>query len=169
MAEEIINRIEKSPLVTLDLEDFYPKGERVVFDISEWLYEGFLLKEKEFRAKINTHDWSQYKDQFVALSCSTDAIIHSWAFMLITINLQDYTRYVVQGSIKDLEEVLFHDIIWEMDIDSYKNKPIIVKGCSTLPIPSNAYILLLQRLKPVVKSLMFGEACSTVPLYKKVK
>ncbi len=169
MAEEIINRIEKSPLITLDLEEFYPKGERIVFDIAQWLHEGIILKEKEFRTYINEHDWTQYKDQFVALTCSTDAIVPSWAFMLITLHLQDYTAYVVQGDLQHLEEVLFHDIIWEMDVEPYRDKPVIIKGCSNLPIPDNAYILLLQKIKPVVRSLMFGEACSTVPLYKRVK
>ncbi len=169
MSEEIINRIEKSPLITLDLEDFYPKGERIVFDIAEWLHEGLILKEKDFRAKVREHDWSQHKGQFVALTCSTDAIIPSWAFMLVTLHLQDHTHYVVQGSLKELEETLFHDIIWELDVEPYRNKPVIIKGCSNLPIPDNAYILLVQKIKPVVRSLMFGEACSTVPLYKKVK
>ncbi len=169
MAEEIINRIEKSPLITLDLEEFYPKGERIVFDIAQWLHEGIILKEKEFRTYINEHDWTQYKDQFVALTCSTDAIVPSWAFMLITLHLQDYTAYVVQGDLQHLEEVLFHDIIWEMDVEPYRDKPVIIKGCNSLPIPDNTYILLLQKIKSVVRSLMFGEACSTVPLYKKVK
>lgn len=169
MAEEIINRIEKSPLITLDLEEFYPKGERVVFDIAQWLHEGIILKEKEFRAYIKEHDWTQYKNQFVALTCSTDAIVPSWAFMLVTLHLQDYTAYVVQGDLQCLEEVLFHDVIWEMDVEPYRNNPVIIKGCSNLPIPDNAYIMLIQKIKPVVKSLMFGEACSTVPLYKKVK
>ncbi|MFV0531467.1 MAG: DUF2480 family protein [Flavobacteriales bacterium] len=169
MCKKVVNRIEKSPLVTLDLEDFYPKEKRVVFDLSQWLHEGLVLKEKDFREKIKQHNWSQYKDQFIALTCSTEVVIPSWAFMLIALHLQDYAKYVVQGNLDRLEEVLFHDIIWEMDVEPYRDKPVIIKGCRNLPIPENAYILLLQKIKPVVKSLMYGEACSTVPLYKKVK
>lgn len=169
MSEEIINRIEKSPLITLDLEDFYPKGERVVFDIADWLHEGILLKEKDFRTNLKQHDWSQYKGQFIALTCSTDAILPSWAFMLVTLHLQEHANYVIQGDLKILEEALFHTIICTMDVEPYRDKPVIIKGCSNLPIPDNAYILLVQKIKPVVRSLMFGEACSTVPLYKRVK
>ncbi|MFV0237991.1 MAG: DUF2480 family protein [Flavobacteriales bacterium] len=167
MSEEIINKIKKSPLVTLDLEDFYPKGKRIIFDIKDWLHKGLALKEQDFRTKIKHHNWAQYKGQFIALTCSTDAIVPSWAFILITLHLQNYAHFVVQGDLDDLEETLFHDIVSKLDIEPYRDKPVIIKGCSHLPIPHNTYVLLAQKIKPVVRSLMFGEACSTVPLYKR--
>ncbi len=167
--DKIINRIDKSPLITIDLEAFYPKGERVTLDLADWLWEGLVLKEAIFRAKIKQHDWAQYKGKFVALFCSTDAIVPSWAYLLITLSLQEYAKYVVQGSLTKLEEIIFHEMILKLDLNPYRDKPVIIKGCRRLWIPENAYILLIQRLKPIVKSLMFGEACSTVQLYKRKK
>ncbi len=167
MSDEIINRVQKSSLITIDLEDFYPTGQRLVFDISDWLYERIILKEKDFREKIKKHNWSKYSGKYVAINCLTDAIIPSWAFMLITINLEGYAKLVVQGNLDDLENAVFYNVIEKIEISEYENKSVIIKGCSNMPIPDNAYIFLIQKIKPVVKSLMFGEACSTVPLYKK--
>lgn len=167
--DKIINRVDKSPLITLDLETFYPNGERVTLDIADWLLEGLVLKEAMFRAKIKQHDWAQYKGKFVAIFCSTDAIVPSWAFLLIALSLQEHAKCVVQGSLTRLEEIIFHEMILKLDLTPYHDKPLIIKGCRRLFIPENAYILLIQRLKPIVKSLMFGEACSTVPLYKRKK
>ena len=145
MEKEIVNRVANSKLITFDLEDFYPKGERISFDISKWLYEGVVLKEKDFRAFVSTHDWSQYTDTFVALHCSTEAV----------------------GSLEELETVLFSEIIHELPLELYRDKPVIIKGCSHKTIPSTAYVLLAQRLQPIAKSILYGEACSSVPLYKK--
>ncbi len=167
MSDEIINRVQKSSLITIDLEDFYPTGERLVFDISDWLYEGILLKEKDFREKIKKHNWSKYSGKYVAITCLTEAVIPSWAFMLIAINLEGYAKFMVQGDLDDLENAVFYNVIEKIEISEYENKSVIIKGCSNMPIPDNAYIFLIQKIKPVVKSLMFGEACSTVPLYKK--
>lgn len=166
MAEEIINRVANSKLVTLDLEDFYPSGKRILFDLKDWLLEGLVLREKDFRASVKAHDWSQYQDTFLALTCSTDAIIPDWAFMLITIHAEPYAKKIVIGGLEDLETSNYQDIINNLEISSYKDKPVIIKGCSKKPVPSAAYVMITSRLKPIAKSIMFGEACSSVPLYK---
>ena len=167
MPDEIINRVANSKLVTIDLEDFYPEGKRILFDIKDWLYEGFVLREKDFRDQVSNHDWSQYKGAYVALTCSTDAIIPGWAFMLLSIQLEPYTERVIAGNLEELESAVYQDIINNFDVSDYKEKPIIVKGCANKPVPQNAYIMLTNKLKPFAKSIMYGEACSSVPLYKK--
>ena len=169
MSSEIINRVSTSSLITLDLEDFYPEGNRIVFDIKDWLLEGFVLREKLFREEAANHDWNQYKDSYVALTCSTDAIIPAWAYMLLATHLQPYAKKVITGSLENLETVLYTQIIDKLEVTPFIDKPVIVKGCSNKPVPQNAYLLLIEKLQPVVKSLMYGEACSSVPLYKKPK
>lgn len=169
MAEEIINRVANSNLTTIDLEDFYPKGNRIVFDIKGWLYEELILREKDFRESVKNHDWSQYQDSYVALTCSSDAIISSWAYLLLTVELTPFAKKVVVGDLPLLETVIYQDIINQIDISEYKDKPIIIKGCANKPIPPSAYTLLIEKVKTVAKTIMFGEACSTVPLYKKKK
>jgi len=167
MAEEIVNRVAKSKLVVVDLEDYYPIGKRILFDIKDWLYEGIVLREKEFRTNVTSHDWSQYKDVYVALTCSTDAIIPAWAYMLITMYLEPFAKKVLIGDLEQLEASLYQTIIENLDTDAFKGKPLIIKGCSNKPVPANAYILLSQKLKPIAQSIMYGEACSAVPLFKK--
>lgn len=167
MSDEIINRVAKSSLVTIDLEDFYPSGERVLFDIKDWLLEGLVLREKDFRTHVESHDWSNYKDKYVAITCSTEAIIPAWAFMLISIHLQPYAKKVVVGNLEHLESLVYQDIINNFNTSEIKNKPVIIKGCTNKPIPLNAYTMLINKIKTVAKSIMYGEACSSVPLYKK--
>ena len=167
MADEIINRVAKSKLVVVDLEDYYPKGKRIVFDIKDWLYEGIVLREKEFRSQVTTHDWSQYQDAYVALTCSTDAIIPAWAYMLLTMHLESYAKRVLIGDLEHLEASLYQTIIENLDVKPFRDKPLIIKGCSNKPVPANAYILISQKLKPIAKSIMYGEACSSVPLFKR--
>jgi len=169
MADEIINRVAQSQLVVVDLEDLYPQGKRVIFDIKDWLYEGFVLREKQFRQQVKDHDWSQYQDQYVGLTCSTDAIIPAWAYILITIELKPYSKKTIIGDSNALETSIYQDIISGLDVSLYHDKPLIIKGCSNKPVPDNAYVLLAEALKPVAKSIMYGEACSAVPLYKKKK
>lgn len=169
MAEEIINRVANSKLVTIDLEDYYPKGNRVLLDIKDWLLEGLVLREKEFRQQALEHNWEQYKNSFVALHCSTDAIVPAWAYMLLSTYLEPYAIKTVIGDLNTLETSIYQDIISELDVSEFEDKPIIVKGCSNKPIPDNAYIQLTTKLKPIAKSIMYGEACSSVPLYKKPK
>lgn len=167
MAEEIINRVAASKLKVIDLEDYYPSGKRISFDIKDWLWEGLVLREKEFRASVKAHDWSQYKDAYMALNCSTDAIVPDWAYMLISIALQNYAKLSVIGNLEQLESILYTEIISRLDLSVYKDAPVIVKGCAHKPVPANALVLLSQKLKPIAKSIMFGEACSSVPLYRK--
>ena len=167
MADEIINRVAKSKLVAIDLEDYYPKGERVVIDIKNWLFQEQILREKEFRDFVKKEDWSYYKNKYVALSCSSDVIIPSWAYLLIGVSLQPYAAKTVVGNLELLETVIYSDIINKLPVQEFKNKPIIIKGCSNKPIPQTAYTLLISKLMPQVKSIMYGEACSSVPLCKK--
>lgn len=167
MAEDIINRVANSKLVVVDLEDYYPKGERKLFDIKGWLYEELVLREKDFRESVSQHDWSQYQDQYVALTCTSDAIVPAWAFMLLTMHLQPFAKRVVVGSLEQLETSIYQDIIQNLDVNEFVDKPLIIKGCAHKPVPANAYILLSQKLKLVAKSIMYGEACSSVPLYKR--
>ncbi|MDN3491429.1 DUF2480 family protein [Winogradskyella bathintestinalis] len=167
MAEEIINRVANSKLKVIDLEDYYPNGKRILFDIKDWLLEGLVLREKVFRAFVAEHNWSQYQDCYVALHCSTDAIVPDWAYMLISIELQAYSKLTIIGSLSALESIVYADIIANLDLSAYQNQPVIIKGCSHKPVPSNALVLLSQKLKPIAKSIMFGEACSSVPLHKK--
>lgn len=167
--EEIINRVAKSPLVTIDLESFYPEGKRMVFDLKDFLYEEFLLKEKEFREKLKHHNWSGYENTYVAMICSSDAIIPSWAFLLVATYLQPVVKKLVKGDLEDLETILYQEIISNFAIDPYKNQKIIIKGCSKKPVPDAAYIQLIEKIQPHVQSLMYGEACSTVPLFKNNK
>lgn len=163
----ITNRVSKSNLITINLEDFYPKGTRVLLDIEPWLFEGMILKEKDFRNFVAQHPWQQYTDNFVAISCSTDAIIPSWAYLLVSAHLANHAKTIVVGDLNLLETVLFANIINTIDIAIYKNKPVIIKGCAKKSIPNTAFSLLVQKLQPVVKSLLYGEACSSVPLFKK--
>lgn len=166
MKDEIINRVANSKLITLDLEDYYPEGKRVLFDIKDWLFEGFVLREKDFRQQVLEFNWPDYKDCYVALTCSTDAIIPGWANMLLSIHLEPYAKKVLIGNLEQLEASIYQDIINALDITAYKDKPIIIKGCANKPVPQNAYIMLSTKLKPIAKSIMYGEACSSVPLYK---
>ena len=164
---EIVNRVAQSKLVTFDLEEYYPEGTRLQLDIKEWLYEDLILKEKEFRNQIALHNWEQYNDAYVALNCSSDAIVPGWAFMLISTKLQPYAKKVVLGSLEDLETTLFQSVIEDLDISDFKDKPVIIKGCSNKPVPPNAYLWATIKLQPVAKSIMYGEACSSVPLFKR--
>jgi hypothetical protein len=169
MADTIVNRVAASALITFDLEKLYQIGTRQSIDLSQWLHQGLLLKEKEFRALLKAHDWSVYRDQFIALHCSTDAILPAWAALLVTTHLQPYARKVVLGTLNDLEVKLFAEEIQLLDISQYKDQPLIIKGCSDKTVPQDAYVQLIAKLQPVVKSLFYGEACSSVPLYKKKK
>lgn len=165
--EEIVNKVAKSPLVTLDLEDFYPEGKRMLFDLRDFLYEGLVLREKVFREELKNHDWEQYRDAYVALSCSTDAIIPAWAYLLVATYLAPISKKITQGSLEDLEVSIFQEVVKELNLEEYENKKVMIKGCSKRKIPDAAYVQLIEKVYPLVQSLMFGEACSTVPLVKK--
>jgi len=163
---EIINRVSQSKLVTFNLEDYYPKGSRILIDIKDWLYEGLILREKEFRAHIESCDWSQYQDCYVALGCSSDAIVPGWAYMLISTRLQPYAKKIIIGNLEMLEASLYQSIIENLDVSEFSDKPVIIKGCSNKPVPANAYLWATTKIQSVAKSVMYGEACSSVPLFK---
>ncbi|CCG98435.1 hypothetical protein FAES_0423 [Fibrella aestuarina BUZ 2] len=163
----IVNRVANSGLITLDLEEYYHPGERLVYDLKDNLFMGMILKEKDFRAFLKEHDWSQYAGKNVAITCTEDAIIPTWAYMLLTLQLQPYANTVVYGSLQDLDEKLYFDAIAHIDPADYQDKKVVVKGCSKVPVPTAAYVELTRRLAPVVQSLLFGEPCSTVPLFKR--
>lgn len=165
--EEIVNKIQQSGLTEINLEDFYIKGERVLIDIKDNLFQGLILKEKDFREYIKTHDWTKYKDKLVAITCTADAIVPTWAYMLIAASLQPCAKKIVFGNLQVLETVAFHEALAKINTEEYKDKKIIIRGCSNLPVPESAYVELTQLLCPVAKSIMFGEACSTVPILKR--
>lgn len=167
--DEIVNKVANSVLEVFDLEDYYPSGIRTQLDISQWLLDGFLLKEKDFREALKNHDWSKFQNHFVAIHCSTDAIIPAWASILVTVYLSPFAKKVVVGNLTDLETSLYQEILSTLDYSKYQDKPIILKGCSKKPVPESAYIMAIQKLQPFAKSIMYGEACSAVPLYKKSK
>jgi hypothetical protein len=164
---EIVNRVAQSKLITFDLEDYYPKGKRVLLDIQDWLHEGLILREKEFRNYISTHNWEEYRDAYVAMTCSTDAIIPGWAYMLITTKLQPYAKQIVLGGLGDLETSIYQSILEDLDVSPFIDKPVIIKGCSNKPVPQNAYLWATSKIQAVAKSVHYGEACSSVPLYKR--
>jgi len=167
MEGEIVNKVANSALMVFDMEDLYPSNPRMELDISKWLYEGFILREKEFRAALKDHDWSVFSDAYVALYCATDAILPAWAFMLVTSYLQPIAKQVFLGDRKHLESALFQDLLQQVDYSEYDGKATIVKGCSKHGIPEEAYVLATQKLMKHARSVMFGEACSAVPIFKK--
>jgi hypothetical protein len=164
--EEIINRVATSGLITLNLEDYYHSGERIVYDLKDNLFMGLILKEKDFREFLKSHDWSLYEGKNIAITCSEDAIIPTWAYMLLTLKLAPYANSIVYGSLEDLEIKLYRDTFDRLDFGQFKDQRVVVKGCSNVDLPVEIYVEVSLRLKPLVKSLMFGEPCSTVPLYK---
>ncbi len=166
MSDEIVNKVANSGLVTIDLEEYYPKGDRVLFDIKPLLFQELILKEKDFRDFIKQHDWTSYKDKFVAITCTADAIVPTWAYMLVSLALEPFAKKIVFGNLETIETVLFHEVLSAIDYSEYKGKRIVIKGCSNLPVSINAYVELAKNLRPFAKSIMYGEPCSTVPLYK---
>lgn len=164
---EIINRVASSSIRTLDLEEYYVAGERVLLDIKDQLYQGMILKEKPFRDFIKSADWSQYKDKFVAITCSEDAIVPTWAFMLLSSALAPLAKTVVFGSLEDLEARIYLDILAQVDWQQFSDAKVVIKGCSKVAVPTAAYVEATRRLRPYAASIMFGEPCSTVPVFKK--
>ena len=165
--EEIINKVAASGLVTIDLEEMYPSGERVELDIAPVLWQGLALREKDYRDWIAQHDWKSYSGKHVGFFCSADAIIQPWAFMLLASRLSEFATTSIQGRPEELESALFRAVIDAIDVELYRDKRCVIKGCSNKPVPASAYAYLVTRLQPVAKSIMFGEPCSTVPVYKK--
>lgn len=164
---QIVNRVAQSSLVTLNLEDYYHPGPRVVYDLKEHLFQGLILREKDFRDSLKQEDWSKYKDQNVAVICSADAIIPQWAYMLIAVHLEPYANMVVFGDLQALEQTLFQKALASIDLDPFKDAKIVIKGCGEIPIPEFAYVEISRLLRPVAACIMYGEPCSTVPIYRK--
>ena len=167
MTKEIVNKVASSGLITFDLEAYYPQGKRTVIDLKDWLFEGLILKEKDFREQVKQHDWSQYKDQYVTIDCTADAVVPVWAYMLIASSLMPHAKTVVRGTIEQLESLLFQSVIMNIDVSPYKDQRVIIKGCSDLKIVEFAYVAITYKLRPVAKSIMYGEACSSVPIFKR--
>ena len=167
MDQEIINKVAGSGLIEINLEEYYTSGERVLFDIAPCLFQGLILREKDFREFVKNHDWSQYKDKHVAITCSADAIVPTWAFMLVSSALSEMAASIVFGNLNDLDNVLFERSLSTLNVEEYKDAKVVIKGCSNLPVGTHAYVRLVELLRPVAKSIMYGEPCSTVPVYKR--
>ena len=167
MSEEIVNRVENSSLVQVSLDEFYPAGERVLFDIKGFLRDEIALIEKEFRASLKKINWNEYEGKYVAILCSADAIVPLWAFMLVATHLKPFSKKVVFGNKEDLEKAIFSDVLSQLDYKIFQDKNVIVKGCGKFPIPESVVVDFTLKLQEVSKNIMFGEACSAVPLFKK--
>ena len=166
MSEPIVNRVANSALITLDLEEYYHIGERIVYDIRQNLFQDLILKEKDFRAFVKEHNWQQYDGKNVALTCTTDAVIPTWAYMLLTTAISPYANLVVFGDLVALEQALFQQALAKIDLEQFEDQRVVVKGCSKVEVPVFAYVEIIRLLQPITRSLMYGEPCSTVPIYK---
>jgi hypothetical protein len=167
MSDEIVNKVAQSQLMTLDLEEYYPKEEIAVFDLKPHLFMELILKEKEFRAALEQHDWNQYRDKIVAVTCSADAVIPMWAYMLLASWLQPVAKDIVFGNEETARQQIFLAKLQALDTDAFKDQRVVVKGCGNLPVGEFAYMEITKKLRSVAKSIMYGEACSTVPIFKK--
>ena len=167
MSEPFINKVAESGLISLDLAQYIPDNDIVVFDIKPYLFMELILKEKDFRASLAAIDWTQFDNKIVGIFCSTDAIIPMWANMLIVANVSPYAKSVYFGDENKTRELVLLEEIQKLDTDSFRDQRVVVKGCGDTPIGESAFIAITQKLRPVVKSIMYGEPCSTVPVYKK--
>ncbi|MES2808405.1 MAG: DUF2480 family protein [Bacteroidota bacterium] len=165
--ENFVNKVAQSGLVTLDPADFYTPGDRVVYDIKDNLFHGLMLREKDFREFVKEHDFTQYQDKNVAITCTADAIVPAWAYLLLANRMAPYAKEVVFGDAEVLETVLYIKAIANLDVEQYRDQRLVIKGCGDIDVPVSAYVELGKKLTPVVKTLMFGEPCSTVPIYKR--
>ncbi|MBK9284249.1 MAG: DUF2480 family protein [Sphingobacteriaceae bacterium] len=169
MDNTIKNKVAESGIISIDLESFLPTEEIVVFDIKTLLFQELILKEKEFRAFIKENDWTIYKDKFVTLTCSNDAIVPTWAYMLLAIALEPFAKKIHHGTKEEFQKIILIEAIQKINVNEFENARVVIKGCGNNVIPESAFVLISALLKPHVKSLMFGEPCSTVPLYKVAK
>ena len=167
MSEPFINKVAESGLISVDLAQYIPNNEIVVFDIKPYLFMELILKEKDFRASLNTNDWNIYRDKIVGICCTADAIIPMWANMLIVSHLQPVAKAVYFGDVNRVREQLILEKILTIDPIDYRDQRVVIKGCGETPIHESAYVAITQKLRPAVKSIMFGEPCSTVPVYKR--
>ncbi len=163
----LVNRVVTSGLMTIDLEKYFPTGETIVFDLKNYLFMELILKEKDFREAMKTHDWAQYGGKNLVIDCTTDAIIPVWAWMLVTVNAAPFAQQIFQGTEAEFLKVHYQTVISNLDVSEFLDKRIVIKGCSNKPVPPAAYVALTRKLQPVAASLMYGEPCSTVPIYKR--
>lgn len=167
MEDEIVNRVEKSGLEQVNLDDYYPTGDRITFDLKNVLMNEMILVEKDLRAFVKEKDWTVYQDKYVNVLCSADAIVPLWAFMLVVSSINPFAKKVIMGNSQDLEKAIFNDVLDELDFTQFADKNVIVKGCGKYPIPESVFVDFTYRLQSVAKNIMFGEACSAVPLFKR--
>ena len=167
MSEPIVNKVVESGIITVDLEKFYPRGETAVFDLKDYLFMGMILKEKDYREALKKMDWSVYQDKNVAVTCTADAIIPVWAYMLAASYLQPVAREIVMGDEKELHKLVYLKNLSSIDVSEFADKRVVIKGCGETPIADFVYMEITKLLRPVAKSIMYGEPCSTVPIYKK--
>ena len=165
--ENIVNKVAESGLVSLDLADLYPSGERFLYDIKDNLFHGLMLREKDFREFVKDHDWITYTGKHIAIICSADAIVPTWAYMLLATKLSPFASSVVFGDLETLETVLFNQQLNALDVEKYRDQRIVIKGCGDIQIPISAYVQITGKLIGIAKSIMYGEPCSTVPIYKR--
>lgn len=167
MEQPLVNKVAASGLITINLEDFFPKGEVVTFDLKDYLFMELILKEKDFREKLKEHDWSSYQNKNLVVYCSTDAIIPVWAYMLVTAYAEPYATDIFQGTPEEFYKLAFQKALMQLDAAQYEGERLVIKGCSDKPVPPSAYVELTKKLRPYAQSIMFGEPCSTVPIFKR--
>lgn len=167
MAELLINKVSESALITLNLEEYYPKEDIVLFDVKDYLFMGLILKEKDFREALKILDLSMYADKAVAVTCSADAVIPIWAYMLIAAYLQPVSKEIIFGTEEELKKQLLMKNIAQINLNEFLDKRVVIKGCGELPVGEAAYLEATRLLRPVAKSIMYGEPCSTVPIFKR--
>ena len=165
--ELIENKVAASGLITLNLEDFFDEAKRTEIDIAPWLFRGLILKEKEFREAVKSHDWSQYTGHLLTFTCSTDAIVPTWAYMLLSVAAHPFAKRYFFGTLDQLNVLLYQEAIEKVNAENYQDARVIVKGCGDIPVPVSAYVSITAKLLPYAKSIMYGEACSNVPIYKR--
>jgi len=167
--EQIVNKVARSPLQNIDLEELYTPGERVLFDLRPLLFQELVLKEKDFRDFIKSNNWEEFHGKHVAIICSADAIVPTWAFMLLASALQPHAANVIFGNLDEMERILFAKALDKIDWEKYNGAKVVIKGCSKVEVPVSVYVDVTNRLRPLASSIMYGEPCSTVPIFKKLK
>ena len=165
--QNIVNKVALSGLISFDLSDYYPQGERILYDIKDNLFHGLILREKDFREFVKDHEWAQYEGKHVAIICSADAVVPTWAYMLLATKLSPFAATVVFGDLEILETILFQRALGKVEIENYRDRRVVIKGCGDIAVPASAYVEITVKLTGIAKSIMFGEPCSTVPIYKK--
>lgn len=165
--ESIINKVAQSGLVSLDLAELYPAGERLEYDIKDNLFHGLILREKDFREFVKEHNWEAYAGKHIAITCTADAVVPTWAYMLLANRLTPFAKTVVFGDLETLDTLLFDRELEKLDLEKYRDQRIVIKGCGEIAIPTSAFIDITVKLTGLAKSIMYGEPCSTVPIYKR--